>query len=113
MQPVQTKDRNVDFPVALADTVAPAGRHGLLKVVSALAKCMVEIYSARFAMRSLDFSGCLDTSPLEWPNTFWERKLLLVWQDGEGTNHASVGPDIYTVMKDCPGARSMASSERP
>ena len=113
VQPVQTKDRNVDFPVALANTVAPAGRHGSLKVVSALAKCMVEIYSARIARRALDFSGCLDTNPLEWPNTFWDRKLLLVWQGGVETNHASVGPDIYTVMKDCSGARSTASSERP
>ncbi len=112
VQPAQT-DGNAAFPATLADTVAPAGRHGSLKMVSALAKALVEIYRARIAGRSLDFSECLDTDPLEWPSTFWDCKLLLVWQDGEGTNHASVGPDIYTVIKDCSGARSMASSERP
>ena len=41
VQPVQTKDCNVDFPVTLADTVAPAGRHGLLKVVLAKRNCQL------------------------------------------------------------------------
>ncbi len=112
VQPVQT-DGNAAFPATLSDTVAPAGRHGSINVVSALARCMVELYSARVALRGLDFSDCIDTNPLEWPGTFWDCKLLLVWQDSEGTNHASVGPCIYTLMKDCSGARSMASSERP
>ena len=82
-------------------------------MVSALAKALVEIYSARIVGRSLDFSECLDIDPLEWPNTFWDCKLLLVWRDGEGTNHAGVGPCMYTLLQDCSGARSMASSERP
>ena len=112
VQPAQT-DGNAAFPATLADTVAPAGRHGSLRMVSALAKALAEIYSARIAGRPLDFSECLDMDPLEWPNTFWDCKLLLVWRDGEGTNHAGVGPCMYTLLKDCSGARSVASSERP
>ena len=111
LQSVQTKDFGGVAPLSLDDVNgAPAGRHGSLKVASSLSMCMAEIYAARVAGRALDFSGFLDINPLDWPGAFWDRKLLLVWQDGGGTNHASVGPNIYTIVRDCSGAMSSAAS---
>ncbi len=100
-----SRGRPPSFPTTLRDV--NVGPHASLKVASALAGCLVEIYFAHVAGRKdLDVSAHIDTNPLNWSDAALNRKLLLVWRDSAGQAHASVGPDLYTIVKHCSGASS-------
>lgn len=86
------------FPNSLDQVNGASPRHSCLKIAVAMARCLAEIYFARVEGRGVDFSNILDLDPFGWPDAFWERRLLLVWKDAEGSNHASVGPNMYPMF---------------
>ena len=101
------------YPASLADVYGDSPRHSGLQLVVALAKCLAEIYSSRVEGRHADFSEYIGAEPLAWQSGAWETRLLFVWQCAHSTLNAAIGPNLYTLLKDCYAARSVASPERP
>ena len=101
------------YPSSLADVCGDSPRHSGLQAVVALAKCLAEIYSSRVEGRDADFSECIDAEPFAWQSNAWERRLLFVWQCAYGSLNADIGPNLYTLIKDCSAGRAIALSERP
>ena len=92
-------------PISLRDANAtrPA-----LKLVSAMALCMREIYVSEKERRHPQFDAFIDASIQNWPYEYIApgKKLVIVWEDADKHLHVTSTPYLSEMLRLCSGATS-------
>ena len=82
-----------------------------LKLITALALCMKEIYDAEKHQRQPDFKSFIETRVDHWPHEYVTgKRLIIVWADEDDRMYAVSSPILAQLLRFCSGAISPAPS---